>query len=81
LQIVISRVLPIEVKSGKNYQRHRALNNVLTCDEYNIIEAIVFCNDNVSVVGKVVYYPIYFMMFLYKEIIPDVKFSLDLKGL
>ncbi len=74
-------VLPIEVKSGKNYQRHRALNNVLTCDEYNIIEAIVFCNDNVSVVDKVVYYPIYLMMFLYKEIIPDVKFSLDLKGL
>jgi hypothetical protein len=28
-----------------------------------------------------VYYPIYFMMSLYRDIIPDVKFSLDLTGL
>ena len=74
-------VLPIEVKSGKDYLRHRALNNILECQEYTIPEAIVLCNDNFSVVGKVKYVPIYMMMFIYKEQVTDVKFKLDLTGL
>lgn len=74
-------VLPIEVKSGKDYLRHRALNNILECQEYTIPEAIVLCNDNLSVVGKVKYVPIYMMMFIYKEQVTDVKFKLDLTGL
>jgi predicted AAA+ superfamily ATPase len=74
-------VLPIEVKSGKDYLRHRALNNILECQEYTIPEAIVLCNDNLSVVGKVKYVPIYMMMFVYKEQVTDVKFKLDLTGL
>lgn len=74
-------VLPIEVKSGKDYLRHRALNNILECQEYTIPEAIVLCNDNLSVVGKVKYVPIYMMMFIYKEQVSDVKFKLDLTGL
>lgn len=74
-------VLPIEVKSGKDYLRHRALNNILECQEYTIPEAIVLCNDNLSVVGKVKYVPIYMMMFIYKEQVSNVKFKLDLTGL
>lgn len=38
-------VLPIEVKSGKDYAFHLALNNILSNEEYNIPEAIVLCND------------------------------------
>ena len=75
------KVFPIEVKSGKDYSRHRALNNILDCEEYDIPEAIVLCNDNISMKGKVKYLPIYMMMFLYKENSTDVKFSLDLRGL
>ncbi len=41
-------VLPIEVKSGKDYERHRALSNVMTNPEYAIPRAIVFCQDNVQ---------------------------------
>lgn len=74
-------VLPIEVKSGKDYLRHRALNNILECQEYTIPEAIVLCNDNLSVVDRVKYVPIYMMMFIYKEQVTDVKFKLDLTGL
>ena len=29
-------VIPIEVKSGKDYERHNALRNVLECKEYDI---------------------------------------------
>ena len=75
------KVFPIEVKSGKDYSRHRALNNILDCKEYDIPEAIVLCNDNTSLKGKVKYFPIYMMMFIYKEKSTDIKFSLDISGL
>ena len=74
-------VLPIEVKSGKDYVRHRALNNVLDCPDYNIKEAVVLCNDNISEVNKVIYAPIYMIMFLHKEQTLPITFNLDLSGL
>ena len=74
-------VFPIEVKSGKDYARHRALNNILDCPEYTIPEAIVLCNDNLTVKEKVVYAPIYMTMFLHKEQMVNLQFKLDLAGL
>lgn len=59
-----NEVLPIEIKSGKTYQRHSALNNLLEMENYNVKQAIVFNNYNVEVKGKIVYYPIYMLMFL-----------------
>lgn len=64
-------VLPIEVKSGKDYTRHSALDNVLNVEEYGISEALVFSSANISVDGKVVYYPVYMAMFLSEEIEAD----------
>lgn len=56
-------VLPIEVKSGKNYKLHTALNNLLGTDEYGIEKAIVLSEANVSRgmrAGKIVdYLPLY----------------------
>ena len=40
--------LPIEVKSGKNYMRHPALNNVMQNKSYEIKQAIVLCNENIE---------------------------------
>lgn len=74
-------VFPIEVKSGKDYARHRALNNILDCSEYNIPESVVLCNDNYAQKDKVTYAPIYMVMFIHKDLAIDVKFSLDLSGL
>lgn len=59
------KVLPIEVKSGKNYPIHRALNNIMDIKEYNLESALVFTNNNVSIDGKIVYLPIYMVMFLW----------------
>lgn len=61
------RILPIEVKSGKDYERHSALNNVLELENYHLQEAIVFSGNNVQFKGKRVYYPIYMVMFLQPE--------------
>lgn len=57
-------VLPIEIKSGKTYQRHSALNNLLKIENYKIDQAFVFNNYNVEVKDKIVYYPIYMLMFI-----------------
>lgn len=57
--------LPIEVKSGKDFKRHRALDKFIDNDDYNIKKAILFSNDrNVLRDGKLVYLPIYYSMFL-----------------
>ncbi len=65
-----AKVLPIEVKCGKSYARHRALDNLMADEEYGIKEAIVFDRDALKVEGKVFYAPIYMMMFLEKDVLP-----------
>ena len=48
-------VLPIEIKSGKDYTKHAALSNVLANPDYAIPEAYVFHNGNVSTAVKVAF--------------------------
>ena len=71
------RVLPIEVKSGKDYEKHSALDNVMAAHEYGIQEAYVFTNDNIKVNGKLTYFPIYMVMFLQDEPIGFIDISVD----
>ncbi len=71
------RVLPIEVKSGKNYEKHSALDNVMATQEYGIREAYVFTNDNVKTDGKLTYFPIYMVMFLQDDSIDFIDISVD----
>ena len=57
-------VVPIEVKSGKDYTVHSALNTFIKNEEYNIKRAYVVSNErNVIQEGKVIYIPIYYIMF------------------
>ena len=56
---------PIEVKSGKDYTAHSALNNLLKNPDYNVLEATVISNERkVWQDGKVTYMPIYLVMFM-----------------
>ena len=58
-------VLPIEVKSGKDYQIHSALNKLLSNKEYNINKGIVLSNEReIKTNNNIVYMPIYYVMFL-----------------
>lgn len=59
-----SSVIPIEVKSGKDYERHNALQNVLECKDYNIEKAYVLCQGNMEKKGKTIYIPIYMTMYI-----------------
>lgn len=69
-------VLPIEVKSGKDYYVHSAINNVLSNKEYEIKKGIVFSNYNrTDSENKCIQYaPIYMCAFLSdKVILPILK--------
>lgn len=74
-------VLPLEIKSGKAYTRHNALDNVLKDERYAIPQALVFCNENISTVDKIVYLPIYMIGFLGNEKIDEYIYSIDLSAL
>ena len=75
------KVLPIEVKSGKDYETHRALSNIMECNEYNLTEALVLNNENLHVAGKIVYAPVYMVMFLKKNNTAPPFYKVDLSGL
>ena len=67
-------VLPIEIKSGKDYKRHNALSNVMATPEYNIPQGVVFSNGNLEVVGRITYCPVYMLMFLQPQTFADAIF-------
>lgn len=67
--------LPIEVKSGKDYYIHTALNNLLKVNEYKITNGIVFSNEaKVYNNGNVIYMPIYYVMFLRSSAFDNSEF-------
>jgi predicted AAA+ superfamily ATPase len=58
-------VMPIEVKSGKDYTIHSALSQFVKNDDYHIKRAVVLSNDRVvKTKGKIIYLPVYYAMFL-----------------
>lgn len=57
--------IPIEVKSGKDYTVHSALNSFVKNDDYHVKKAIVLSNAReITTNGKITYLPIYDVMFL-----------------
>lgn len=75
------KLLPIEVKSGKNYLRHNALKNVIENKDYEIEKAYVLYNENIKRVGNIVYLPIYLMMFIKNREIENLIWKIDLSSL
>ena len=54
--------IPIEVKSGKDYTVHSALDKFLSNDDYNINKAYVLSNEQkVYVENGIIYMPIYYV--------------------
>ncbi|MBR2490792.1 MAG: ATP-binding protein [Ruminiclostridium sp.] len=56
--------VPIEVKSGKDYTVHSALNTFVQNGDYHVKKAYVLSNEGtVSQKGKIIYLPVYYVMF------------------
>lgn len=75
-------VLPIEVKSGKDYTIHCALDKFLETPDYNIHHAVVLSNEReIRLKDGITYLPIYYCMFYQSDktesstaiIIPEIK--------
>ena len=61
------KALPLEIKSGADYKKHTALNNILAVEEWNLKTAIVFCSGNIEQEESVTYLPWYMIIFLKKD--------------
>lgn len=75
------RVVPIEVKSGKDYKRHNALDHFMEVPNYHMEKAYVLSTGNVEVDGKICYLPIYMTYLLEEEKIGKMIVDLDMSGL
>ena len=75
------KVVPIEVKSGKSYKVHKALDNFMNVSDYHIEKAYVFSTGNVEKAGTVTYLPIYMCYLLKEQQIGKMIVDLDIDGL
>ena len=75
------KVVPIEVKSGKAYKSHKALDNFMNIPDYHLEKAYVFSVGNVETEGTVTYLPIYMCYLLKEQKIGQMIVELDTTGL
>ncbi len=68
-------ILPIEVKSGKDYTRHSAMNNLLKVRDYDVASGLVLSNSReIKTVGNVSYMPVYYVMFIDANAVEELYF-------
>lgn len=75
------KVTPLEIKSGKDYKKHSALENVLKEKNYKIERAYIFSEGNVETKDQKIYMPIYMIMFLKNIELENTIYKIDLSGL
>ena len=75
------KVVPIEVKSGKAYRSHKALDHFMKVADYYLEKAYVFSVGNVEVDGVITYLPIYMCYLLKEKRIGQMIVDLDMTGL
>ena len=73
--------IPIEVKSGKKYRSHRALNHIMQREEPYISKAIVLSNSNVEVDERIAYLPIYMAGLIRNSKLKNSHIQIDMTGL
>lgn len=76
-------VMPVEAKSGGDYDAHTALDNLLSEDSFGLENALVLnARGDCSTDGKVSYRPVYATMFLKRNPLPEkMVYKVDLSAL
>lgn len=74
-------LLPLEVKSGKEYKKHPALSALFDVENYDIPKAIVLCEGNVETENRIAYLPIYMAMCIREAPLDNPIVPFDLTGL
>ena len=73
-----NQVVAVEIKSGKDYKFHKALDNALKVPSWNLKEGLVFCMGNVEKDNHVVYLPWYMVMFFEQVNLNNLKVDLKI---
>jgi len=71
-------VMPVEVKSGKDYKKHRALDLLLSSSKNQIKQAIVLSMNNMEQEGNILYCPIYLAPLLQNTKITDTPIDINI---
>lgn len=72
----------VEVKSGKDYKKHNAMDNIRDVSEWKIEKSYVLCNDNLHVENGIKYLPWYMIMFIKPDKIETgTIFEVDISNL
>ena len=54
-----NRIVPLEIKSGKEYKKHKALDNLLNSKEYSIDRGYIISLSNIEADDRCIYIPVY----------------------
>lgn len=66
-------VVPLEIKSGKDYKVHSSLNHFIATPDYGISKAYVMSNEQQVITdGAITYMPIYYIMFFDSKTQEDI---------
>lgn len=75
------KVVPIEVKSGNDYKKHKALDHFMSIPDYHMEKAYVFSTGNVEQDGNIIYLPIYLSYLLKEKTMEKMIVNVELDGL
>lgn len=64
-------LVPLEAKSGKDFRRHAALDNLLAVEAWQFDGAFVVCTCNIEQEGETTYLPWYALMCIQKAGLPE----------
>lgn len=78
---ISGEVVPIEVKSGKDYKLHKSLDNYLNTEDYHLNKAFVLCVGNIEKEGKITYLPVYMSYLIKESKMTKMVVDLDLSAL
>lgn len=72
----------VEIKSGSDYKKHKALDNVRAVSEWTFESSTVFCKGNIETENGIDYLPWYMIMFFRPDQMPEeFKYEIDLSAL
>ena len=72
----------VEIKSGSDYKKHKALDNVRAVSEWTFESSTVFCKGNTESENGIDYLPWYMILFFRPEQLPEeFKYEIDLSAL
>ena len=73
-----NQVIPLEIKSGKDYKIYKALDNLLNTREYSIKKAYILSPSNIEIDDKNIYLPIYMTGLFNNRIDEDIIINLNI---